>query len=102
MLRGDVSATARSMKCTEGSAYNIAMKTAAGFTLAAAVAVTLGASPQQPGSAGSMNRTITAVPGIKVGHFTLAERPTGCTVILVEGDAVGGVSQRGGAPGTRE
>jgi L-aminopeptidase/D-esterase-like protein len=48
------------------------------------------------------NATITAVPGIKVGHVTLAERPTGCTVILVDGDAVGGVSQRGGAPGTRE
>lgn len=49
------------------------------------------------------NTTITAVPGIKVGHFTLTERPTGCTVILVDGDgAAGGVSQRGGAPGTRE
>ena len=24
--------------------------------------------------------------GIKVGHFTLTERPTGCTVILVDGD----------------
>ena len=47
-------------------------------------------------------RDVTAVPGIKVGHFTLTERPTGCTVILVDGDAVGGVSQRGGAPGTRE
>jgi L-aminopeptidase/D-esterase-like protein len=48
-------------------------------------------------------RGLTAVDGIKVGHFTLTERPTGCTVILVEGDgAVGGVSQRGGAPGTRE
>ena len=46
---------------------------------------------------------LTAVDGIKVGHFTLTERPTGCTVILVDGDgAVGGVSQRGGAPGTRE
>jgi L-aminopeptidase/D-esterase-like protein len=45
---------------------------------------------------------LTAVEGIKVGHFTLSERPTGCTVILVDGDAVGGVSQRGGAPGTRE
>ena len=30
------------------------------------------------------------------------ERPTGCTVVLVDGDATGGVSQRGGAPGTRE
>src|SRR5712691_1372087 len=48
------------------------------------------------------NTTLTAVPGIKVGHVTLAGRPTGCTVILVDGDAVGGVSQRGGAPGTRE
>lgn len=46
---------------------------------------------------------LTAVTGIKVGHHTLTERPTGCTVILVEGEgAVGGVSQRGGAPGTRE
>ena len=49
------------------------------------------------------NKGLTAVDGIKVGHFTLTERPTGCTVILVDGDgAVGGVSQRGGAPGTRE
>ena len=46
---------------------------------------------------------LTEVHGIKVGHHTLAERPTGCTVILVEGDgAPGGVSQRGGAPGTSE
>jgi L-aminopeptidase/D-esterase-like protein len=52
--------------------------------------------------ASSANATLTAVEGIKVGHFTLAERPTGCTAILVDGDAVGGVSQRGGAPGTRE
>lgn len=45
---------------------------------------------------------LTAVEGIKVGHHTLTERPTGCTVILIDGDGVGGVSQRGGAPGTRE
>jgi L-aminopeptidase/D-esterase-like protein len=46
---------------------------------------------------------LTSVQGIRVGHHTLVERPTGCTVILVDGDgAVGGVSQRGGAPGTRE
>src|SRR5947209_11568500 len=51
----------------------------------------------------SSNATLTAVDGIKVGHHTLAERPTGCTVILVDGaGAAGGVSQRGGAPGTRE
>src|SRR6185436_2965293 len=58
-------------------------------------------SPRTSGAAAA-NQTLTAVPGIKVGHFTLAERPTGCTVILVDGDAVGGVAQRGGAPGTRE
>src|SRR5262245_33646508 len=54
------------------------------------------------GAAPDQNGTLTAVQGIKVGHHTLAERPTGCTVILVDGDATGGVSQRGGAPGTRE
>jgi L-aminopeptidase/D-esterase-like protein len=48
-------------------------------------------------------RGLTEVHGIKVGSVTLTERPTGCTVILVDGDGVpGGVSQRGGAPGTRE
>ncbi|MBA2302698.1 MAG: P1 family peptidase, partial [Acidobacteria bacterium] len=48
-------------------------------------------------------RGLTEVHGIKVGQHTLTERPTGCTVILVDGDGVpGGVSQRGGAPGTRE
>jgi L-aminopeptidase/D-esterase-like protein len=32
----------------------------------------------------------------------MSERPTGCTAILAEGGAVGGVDVRGGAPGTRE
>jgi L-aminopeptidase/D-esterase-like protein len=45
---------------------------------------------------------VTAVPGVRVGHFTLAERPTGCTVILLPPNTVGGVDQRGGAPGTVE
>jgi len=48
------------------------------------------------------NTTLTAVEGIRVGHVTYAERPTGCTAILVDGNAVGGVAQRGGAPATRE
>ena len=48
------------------------------------------------------NTTLTTVPGIKVGHATDSEGLTGCTVILCEGRAVGGVDQRGGAPGTRE
>jgi L-aminopeptidase/D-esterase-like protein len=54
-------------------------------------------------SAPTTNATLTAVAGIKVGHHTLTERPTGCTVILVDGEgAAAGVAQRGGAPGTRE
>jgi L-aminopeptidase/D-esterase-like protein len=49
------------------------------------------------------NKGLTDVEGLRVGHITLTQRPTGCTVVLVEGDgAVGGVSQRGPAPGTRE
>jgi L-aminopeptidase/D-esterase-like protein len=49
-----------------------------------------------------MNDTITAVPGLRVGHAHDTEALTGCTVILCESGAVGGVDQRGGAPGTRE
>jgi L-aminopeptidase/D-esterase-like protein len=45
---------------------------------------------------------LTAVDGIAVGHHTLAERPTGCTVVLVTKGAVAGVDVRGSAPGTRE
>jgi len=45
---------------------------------------------------------LTAVDGIAVGNHTLSERPTGCTVVLTEEGAVGGVDVRGGAPGTRE
>ena len=45
---------------------------------------------------------ITDVPGIRVGHADDPEALTGCTVILCERGAVGGVDQRGGAPGTRE
>ncbi len=49
-----------------------------------------------------MHNAITDVPGIKVGHAQDEEALTGCTVILCEAGAVGGVDQRGGAPGTRE
>jgi L-aminopeptidase/D-esterase-like protein len=52
-----------------------------------------------PGASGS---GLTSVAGVKVGHYTLAERPTGCTVVLVEEGAVAGVDVRGSAPGTRE
>jgi L-aminopeptidase/D-esterase-like protein len=46
--------------------------------------------------------TLTAVDGVKVGHFTLSERPTGCTVVVFKDETTGGVDVRGGAPGTRE
>jgi L-aminopeptidase/D-esterase-like protein len=46
--------------------------------------------------------TIIDVPGLKVGHAQDEEALTGCTVVLCEEGAVGGVDQRGGAPGTRE
>ncbi len=45
---------------------------------------------------------ITDIPGLSVGHAQNMEALTGCTVILCEAGAVGGVDQRGGAPGTRE
>jgi L-aminopeptidase/D-esterase-like protein len=48
------------------------------------------------------NMTLTAVEGIKVGHHTLGERPTGCTTILFKEGTTGSVDVRGGAPGTRE
>jgi L-aminopeptidase/D-esterase-like protein len=49
-----------------------------------------------------MNTTLTAIPGLKVGHWTNAESGTGCTVVLCADGAVAGVDIRGGAPGTRE
>lgn len=49
-----------------------------------------------------MHNSITDVKGIKVGHYTDREGITGCTVILCEEGAVGGIDIRGGAAGTRE
>jgi L-aminopeptidase/D-esterase-like protein len=46
--------------------------------------------------------TLTAIDGIRVGHAHNLNGPTGCTVILCPPETVGGVDQRGGAPGTRE
>ena len=46
--------------------------------------------------------TITDIPGFKVGQAQDLEALTGCTVIICPPDTVGGVDQRGGAPGTRE
>jgi L-aminopeptidase/D-esterase-like protein len=66
------------------------------------MAMMLGVAAQSQ-SPTTMKKGLTEVAGIRVGHYTMEGRPTGCTVVLVDGDgAVGGVSQRGGAPGTRE
>lgn len=46
--------------------------------------------------------SITDVEGIRVGHFTDARRPTGCTVVIFDKGARAGVDVRGSAPGTRE
>jgi len=45
---------------------------------------------------------ICDVPGILVGHDTIADAATGCTVILCQRAALGAVDVRGGAPATRE
>jgi L-aminopeptidase/D-esterase-like protein len=72
------------------------------FALVALIAVAATAA-QAPRVSTPAAKGLTAVAGLRVGHVTLSERPTGCTVIMVDGaGATGGVSQRGGAPGTRE
>ena len=54
------------------------------------------------GAAENPAGSITQVPGIRVGHFTYPGAATGCTVIIADDGAVGGVDVRGGAPGTVE
>jgi len=81
--------------------YNIAIMKhpVRSWLVVTAAAAALGAA--QPDSTRA-NATLTAVPGIKVGHHTLAERPTGCTAILIESGATAGVDVRGAAPATRD
>lgn len=71
-----------------------------GLALSAALAP--GRTPLAQSPAQSRVRGLTAVQGLKVGHHTLSERPTGCTVVIAEQGATAGVDVRGGAPGTRE
>ena len=49
-----------------------------------------------------MNETITAIPGIEVGHWTDHEAKTGCTVVVLPEPNVVTAEVRGAAPGTRE
>ena len=43
---------------------------------------------------------LTDIPGIRVGHVSDFEALTGCTAVLCEQGAVGGVDIRGSASGT--
>lgn len=49
-----------------------------------------------------INETLTAVPGVRVGHWTDLEAATGCTVVVLPSPNVTTVEVRGSAPGTRE
>ena len=69
------------------------------FVVAVAVFI---AAASTAAAAESRSKGLTDVQGLKVGSHTLTEKPTGCTVILAEKGATGGVDVRGGAPGTRE
>ena len=48
------------------------------------------------------NSTLTALPGVRVGHWTDTHAGTGCTVVLFERAVPAAVDVRGSAPGTRE
>ncbi|WP_085508614.1 P1 family peptidase [Thalassobacillus devorans] len=45
---------------------------------------------------------ISSLKGFRIGHADNKTAATGCSVVLCEHGAVGGVDVRGGAPGTRE
>lgn len=49
-----------------------------------------------------MNTTITAIPGVSVGHWTDPVGRTGCTVVDLPEPNVVTVETRGAAPGSRE
>src|SRR4051794_8853604 len=55
-----------------------------------------------PAPANHVSSSITAIPGVRVGHWTDLDAATGCTVVLCEEGAVAGVDVRGNAPATRE
>lgn len=49
-----------------------------------------------------MNETITAVSGVRVGHWSDPDAKTGCTVVVLPEPNVTAGEIRGGAPGSRE
>lgn len=49
-----------------------------------------------------MNQTLTAIPGVRVGHWTDPSAATGCTVVVLPEPNCVTAEFRGAAPGTRE
>lgn len=49
-----------------------------------------------------MNATLTAIPGVEVGHWTDPVAQTGCTVVVLPEPNVVTAEFRGAAPGSRE
>src|SRR5690606_25049801 len=58
--------------------------------------------PQGSPEVSGMNDTITAIPGVRVGHWTDRDAETGCTVVVFPEPNVATAEVRGAAPGTRE
>jgi L-aminopeptidase/D-esterase-like protein len=69
------------------------------FAIGVGCALTSMAQTAPPASA---HRGLTEVTGIKVGHYTMPGRPTGCTVVLPPAGSIASVDVRGGAPATKE
>ena len=79
------------------------LRTAAGIAAADALSLNvLGKAQDSTTGHEEPHGSLVDVGGVRVGQFTDARRPTGCTVVIFERGAVAGVDVRGSAPGTRE
>lgn len=68
-------------------------------SLGAGVVASSSGAPRVPNAESEVSEgSIADVPGVKVGHFTDSRRPTGCTAILFEDGATGGVDFDGSGP----
>jgi L-aminopeptidase/D-esterase-like protein len=70
------------------------------LTAGALAAATAGGSRTRAQAAAQIEQagSLTDVPGLRVGHFTDARRPTGCTAILFDEPAWAGVDYANSAP----
>lgn len=73
------------------------------LSLAALLPATLVGARPAPSRRSQIERvTLTDIEGLRVGHRTREDAPTGCTAVLAPAGATAGVAVRGSAPGTRE